>query len=51
MYENDNCIRCGVNLNDFEDFEPVKVPKKGEICSDCYNALSDTEKFMYFRGV
>ena len=47
----DICIRCGCTLRDYEDFPPIPIPGKGEICSDCYNQLTEVERKIFFMGV
>ena len=47
------CLRCRRNLrdSDIDDYPPVQVPGKGEVCADCYSDLNDGERYMYFKCV
>lgn len=51
MYETDACIKCGKILRDYDDYPPISIPGKGEMCADCYNQISHQESYSYFMGV
>lgn len=49
--ETDTCFRCGKTLRDYDDFPPIKVSGRGEMCSECYGELNQSEKYTYFGGM
>lgn len=51
LQETGICLRCRKNLrdNDTDEYPPVQIPGKGEVCADCYSDFNDGERYMYFR--